>query len=61
VLATFASMHKLYGVTVIYPHAVLCARGSCALSVDGIPLYRDEHHLSVFGALRLAPLMRGIF
>jgi peptidoglycan/LPS O-acetylase OafA/YrhL len=60
VLATFARMHQLYGVTVIYPQDALCANGSCAVSLNGIPLYRDEHHLSVFGALRLAPLMTGI-
>jgi peptidoglycan/LPS O-acetylase OafA/YrhL len=60
VLATFARMHQLYGVTVIYPHEILCATGTCAVSLDGVPLYRDEHHLSVFGALRLEPLMTGI-
>ena len=60
VLSTFASMHRLYGVTIIYPHEALCANGGCAVSLNGIPLYRDEHHLSVYGALRLEPLMSGI-
>jgi peptidoglycan/LPS O-acetylase OafA/YrhL len=60
VLSTFARMHRLYGVTVIYPHKALCVAGACAVSLNGVPLYRDEHHLSVFGALRLEPLMTGI-
>ncbi|HEY5046877.1 MAG TPA: acyltransferase family protein [Rhizomicrobium sp.] len=60
VLAVFSRMHRLYGVTVIYPHEALCANGSCAVSLNGIPLYRDEHHLSVYGALRLEPLLKGI-
>jgi hypothetical protein len=31
------------------------------VAFDGRPLYRDEHHLSVFGAMRLMPLMaRGL-
>jgi hypothetical protein len=46
---------------VLYPHRVLCANGSCDVALNGIPLYRDEHHLSVFGARQLTPLMRGAF
>ncbi len=60
VLATFARMHRLYGVLVIYPNEVLCTKANCAVSLNGIPLYRDGHHLSVYGALRLEPLMTGI-
>jgi peptidoglycan/LPS O-acetylase OafA/YrhL len=59
VLETFARIQKLYGVTVIYPPEVLCTNGRCAVALNGIPLYRDEHHLSVYGALKLAPLLAG--
>jgi hypothetical protein len=60
VLTTFERLHRTYGVSVIYPQDVLCAKTGCAVSLNGIPLYRDEHHLSVYGALKLEPLMRGI-
>ena len=56
VLATFAQLQRSDGVTLVYPHAVLCRGGVCAVSLNGIPLYRDEHHLSVYGALQLTPL-----
>jgi len=57
VLATFARLHDKDGVEVVYPHEVLCGSGVCAVSLNGVPLYRDEHHLSVFGAHQLTPLI----
>ena len=61
VLATFARMQSSHRATVLYPHRVLCASGTCETALAGIPLYRDEHHLSVFGAKQLAPMMRQAF
>ncbi|WP_331371543.1 acyltransferase family protein [Sinorhizobium chiapasense] len=34
----------------------LC-RPACMVAKDGIPLYSDEHHLSVFGATTVVPVM----
>ena len=56
VLATFAALQRKDGVTIVYPHEVLCRSGACAVSLNGIPLYRDEHHLSVYGAHQLTAL-----
>lgn len=56
VLATFAELKRQDGVTIVYPHKILCRTGECAVSQNGIPLYRDEHHLSVYGARLLTPL-----
>lgn len=57
VMTTFAHLQHDDGVVVVYPHEILCAEGGvCAVSRNGIPLYRDEHHLSVYGALQLTPL-----
>jgi hypothetical protein len=61
VLTTFAGFEKRYGAEVLYPHRVLCASGSCEVARHGIPLYRDEHHLSVLGAHQLVPLMAEAF
>lgn len=40
------------------PGAWLC-RPICAQEIDGIPLYRDPHHLSEFGAKALAADLAG--
>ncbi|HEX4158674.1 MAG TPA: acyltransferase family protein [Rhizomicrobium sp.] len=61
VLATFAQFQRRYGATILYPHHVLCATGTCEIAIRGIPLYRDEHHLSVFGAQQLIPMLRNVF
>ncbi|HEY7978347.1 MAG TPA: acyltransferase family protein [Rhizomicrobium sp.] len=57
IFATLARMQKLYGVKIIYPHQILCATGRCELALDDRPLYRNAHHLTVFGAMQLMPLM----
>jgi hypothetical protein len=61
VLATFAQLQSRYHATILYPHRVFCATGTCKVALNGIPLYRDEHHLSVFGARRLTSLMKQAF
>jgi hypothetical protein len=61
VLWAFAQMHKRYGAEIVYPDRVLCADGACQVALDGRPLYRDAHHLSVFGATQLAPLLASVF
>ncbi len=47
-------------VTLVWPDRVLCPDSYCAILQEGLPLYRDSNHLSVFGAERLAPLYRGL-
>ena len=59
VLKTFAGLRQRYGAMVLYPHSVLCRSGTCAVALNGVPLYRDEHHLSVKGARQLLPLFAG--
>ncbi len=54
-------MRQSYGATVLYPHQILCATGVCEFALKDRPLYRDEHHLSVFGALRLIPIVAQAF
>ncbi len=61
VLATFAQSRDRYGATILYPHRVFCRTGNCEVAVNDTPLYRDEHHLSVFGARQLIPMMGRAF
>jgi peptidoglycan/LPS O-acetylase OafA/YrhL len=61
IFATMQAMQKKYGVRVLYPHQILCASGACELARNDRPLYRDEHHLSVFGAMQLMPIVAQAF
>jgi hypothetical protein len=61
VLWAFARMRKRYGAEIVYPDRALCADGVCMVALNGRPLYRDGHHLSVFGAKQLAPLLAPVF
>jgi peptidoglycan/LPS O-acetylase OafA/YrhL len=61
VLEAFGQVQEKFGATILYPHLSLCATGTCEVERKGIPLYRDEHHLSVFGARQLVPLMKSAF
>jgi peptidoglycan/LPS O-acetylase OafA/YrhL len=61
VMTAFAHVQNEYHATVLYPQRVLCPRGTCEVALVGIPLYRDEHHLSVYGARQLIPMMATAF
>jgi hypothetical protein len=61
VLSTLTRLRRERGVQVLYPQEALCRGGICAVSGNGIPFYRDEHHLSVVGARTLTDLFRPIF
>jgi hypothetical protein len=49
-----------FSVTIAYPHKVLCSGSICGYVNDRRPLYLDQHHLSVEGAMLLAPLFNGV-
>jgi peptidoglycan/LPS O-acetylase OafA/YrhL len=61
VLSTFDRLKQENTARVLYPHRILCATGSCEVALNGVPLYRDEHHLSVFGSYQLTPLLQQAF
>jgi peptidoglycan/LPS O-acetylase OafA/YrhL len=45
----------------VFPHERLCDGTSCAVQVDGTPLYYDQQHLSIAGAEYLGPLFEPLF
>ncbi|MBV8799426.1 MAG: acyltransferase [Alphaproteobacteria bacterium] len=61
VLWALAQMHRRYGAQVVYPDRVICQGDTCRVALNGRPLYRDAHHLSVFGAKQLTPLLAQVF
>ncbi len=44
-----------YSIPVVYPHEVLCNTTECLVEKDDRPFYSDDNHLSVHGAMYLAP------
>ncbi|HEY2419637.1 MAG TPA: acyltransferase family protein [Steroidobacteraceae bacterium] len=57
VFTALAQMQKKYGVTILYPHTILCRGGRCRAQQNSVPIYVDAHHLSYRGAQLLAPLL----
>jgi len=45
----------------IDPKVFLCRHAECLVAKDGRSIYRDDHHLTVFGALQLVGLIRPTF
>lgn len=59
----FAALDAVQGdrVARVYPHTRLCGERDCIVSKDRKPLYRDDDHLSDFGAALVAPLFDPLF
>ncbi len=59
------SIEQNYNVQVIDPSKALCDEQRCLVAIDGEPLYRDDDHLSTFGAEYISyifdPLFAAIF
>ncbi len=53
VLDALARIEDGGAATVLYPHKVLCNDRTCAIVEGEQPLYRDDDHLSAFGAKRV--------
>jgi len=54
VMQTLGRFERQFGIHLLYPHQLLCDTTRptlpCAIALDGHPLYRDAHHLSVYGS-----------
>lgn len=50
-----------YPVDIVDPKDVLCASGRCEIGDGRISYYRDDNHLTVAGAERVAPSIDGCF
>jgi peptidoglycan/LPS O-acetylase OafA/YrhL len=58
----FADLRERHGFALVDPTATLCAGSKCALlTPDGRPVYRDDNHLAVDGALLLAKSLEACF
>lgn len=55
------SIEKKNHVQIIDPWKVLCDDHKCFAAVNGMPLYKDSNHLSVFGAEYISPIFDPLF
>lgn len=60
VLQTFSELARL-GVVVIDPSDQFCDEQSCSPYINGRSAYRDEHHLSNYGAAQLRPSLIQVY
>jgi len=37
-------------ISVLYPHEILCETEKCDVEINKLPIYRDDDHLSIYGA-----------
>jgi peptidoglycan/LPS O-acetylase OafA/YrhL len=61
VYSVLQQLAALPRVVVVWPDRSVCPAAQCATSAEGLPLYRDSNHLSVYGAHTLTPLFTGLF
>ena len=54
--ATFARLAADHSLTIIDPAALFCAADVCNVVEDGMPLYRDDNHVSLLGCVRISGL-----
>ena len=60
-LDALAALGGHYNTSFVFPHDYLCAQEPCVIESEGRPLYRDDDHLSRFGARALSGLFEPIF
>jgi peptidoglycan/LPS O-acetylase OafA/YrhL len=49
-----------YSDQIVYPHETLCDTSECTVMKGNWPLYSDDDHLSVHGAMSLTPMFEGL-
>jgi peptidoglycan/LPS O-acetylase OafA/YrhL len=59
--ASIDSISQKYNIQVIYPSSVLCDKYKCFVAMDGKSLYRDDDHLSSFGAHYISYIFEPLF
>jgi hypothetical protein len=61
ILSVIDTLGRKYVLTVLSPSDVLCGPERCNVESQGKPYYVDLHHLGVFGAEQLIPLLEKAF
>ena len=59
--AMLQAIAKQYSIEILYPHELLCDDKTCTVRQGDKPLYHDDDHLSVDGALFLEHMFDRVF
>jgi peptidoglycan/LPS O-acetylase OafA/YrhL len=60
-LAVLDKLREEHGIQVVDPWTALCVENECRVTIDGIPLYKDDDHLSLFGSEIVSIVFEPIF
>jgi peptidoglycan/LPS O-acetylase OafA/YrhL len=55
VFRLFSEIAQQYSISILYPHRILCDEASCAIADGKSAFYIDDSHLSITGAMHVAP------
>jgi len=59
--AILKTFEEKYAIQIIEPWKSLCQEDICRVAINGIPLYSDDDHLSVFGSEFISPIFDSLF
>jgi peptidoglycan/LPS O-acetylase OafA/YrhL len=57
----FSQFQQQYGLRILKPQDILCRGRRCAIARGEAPLYRDDEHLAITGAMTVEPIFEAIF
>ena len=61
IFAILNELKEKYQFQIIDPWKILCTNKICRVTVDGVPLYSDDDHLSFFGSELISPIFEPVF
>jgi peptidoglycan/LPS O-acetylase OafA/YrhL len=54
-------LQKEYEIQVVDPWKALCVDNQCRVTIDGVPIYKDDDHLSLFGSELVTVVFEPVF
>ena len=61
IFAILNELKEKYQFQIIDPWKILCTNKICRVTVDGVPLYSDDDHLSLFGSELVSVIFEPVF
>ena len=55
------NLQREFGIQVVDPWKALCVDNECRVTIDGVPIYKDDDHLSLFGSELVSIVFEPVF